>query len=295
MWFSLVILAAWFGSRYWGLKQLDGFGPNNEPIIMYSIYDALRFGCDHVVFVIRKDFEEAFVETIGKTIEKQVRVSYVFQTKELFVPNKYAHLIQNREKPRWTAHATLVAQEVIDQPFAVINADDYYGRDAFEQIASFLHAITPNQIWMVWYILEKTLSPFWSINRWVCKVNDWFLTEVVEHLKINNDIDWLLYDEQWQQIERKSIVSMNFWGFHHDVFTYFDKEFTNFLQDNNGQWEFFIPLVVDSCIHKEWMECAVMMSHDQRCGVSYQEDKPFVQETIASLHDQWVYPDQLFI
>ncbi len=294
MWFSLVILAAWFGSRYWWLKQLDGFGPHSEPIILYSIYDALRFGCDHVVFVIRKDFENEFVEVIGNIVEKRVRVSYVFQTKELFVPDEFIHLIQNREKPRWTAHATLVTKDVVDQPFAVINADDYYGCDAFEQIAAFLKTIKPTQIWMVGYVLENTLSPFGSINRWVCKVNNWLLTEVVEHLKINANSDWLLYDEQWQEIDRKSIVSMNFWGFHPSIFTHFDNGFTNFLHDNNGQWEYFIPIVVDTCIHKNSMECVVMMSHDQRCGVSYQEDKPFVQETIAWLHSQWTYPDQLF-
>lgn len=294
MWFSLVILAAWFGSRYWWLKQLDGFGPHSEPIILYSIYDALRFGCDHVVFVIRKEIEDDFKLLIGNVVEKYVRVSYVFQTKELFVPNELAHLISYREKPWGTAHATLAVKDVVNQPFAIINADDYYGRDAFQNIASFLSHIQPDQLCMVWYILENTLSPYWSINRWVCKVNEWHLTEVVEHLKIKSDDLWVLYDEIWNKIDNKSIVSMNFWWFHHSIFPYFYKEFTNFLQDSNGQGEFFIPIVVDKCIHEEGMDCFVMMSHDQRCGVSYQEDKPFVQETIASLHRQWIYPDQLF-
>ena len=294
MWLSLVILAAWFGSCYGWLKQLDGFGLHQEPIILYSVYDAIRAWFDHVVFVIREEFAESFKETIGRVIEDEISVSYVFQTKEAYVPEQYAALIPLREKPWWTAHATLVAKEVVSQPFAVINADDFYGRDAFIQIADFLRTIHPDQIGMIWYVLKNTLSPFWSINRWVCEVVDNKLVSIVERLKIKNDDQGKFHDQTWDEVEMNAIVSMNFWWFHHSFFTYLEKYFEEFLEQSQGQGEYFIPLVVDICLRDVAMSCKVMMTTNQRCWVSYQEDKPFVQQTIATLHATGVYPEQLF-
>lgn len=298
MWLSLVILAAWFGSRYGWLKQLDGFGPHQEPIILYSVYDAIVAWFDHVVFVIREDFAEAFKETIWRSVEDKIRVSYVFQSKEAYVPQKYEHLIPLREKPWWTAHAALVAKEVITQPFAVINADDFYGRDAFIKIADFLHTVTPTHMGMIWYILSNTLSPFWSINRWVCEVVDNTLTSITERLKIAADVTGKLYDQWWHEVDTHATVSMNFWWFHPSFFTYLERYFEQFLEQfleqSQGQGEYFIPLVVDICLRDFALSCKVMMSSDKRCWVSYQEDKPFVQESIAALHDAGIYPAQLF-
>jgi len=294
MWLSLIVLAAWFGSRYGGLKQLDGFWPHEEPIILYSVYDAVQAWFDHIFFVIRKDFASEFKSSIGVLVEKKVRVTYVYQEKSMYVPEKYEHLIALREKPWWTAHATLVAKEYVDSPFAVINADDFYGREAFFLLVAYLKKITSEQMSMIGYVFENTLSPFWSINRWVCEVKDNKLISVKERLKISCGTDGCYRDQLWCEVRPSSPVSMNFWWFHPTFFVYLEEDFAQFLEE--GQWfgEYFIPLVVDTCLRKHSMSCEVMMSPDKRCGVSYQEDKPFVQQTIATLHDKGVYPEQLF-
>lgn len=291
---TLVVLAAWMGSRYGGLKQLDEFWPHGETILEYSIYDALHAWFDHIVFIIREHFADAFQERIGKKIAQKAKISYVFQEKDSFFPSEYIGLLKNREKPRGTAHATLVAKVVVTTPFAVINADDFYGRDAFGQIASFLLSSEKETMGMVGYMLENTLSPYGSINRGVCSVENAMLVSVVERLKIQEKNDGNLYDEQWVIISRDSIVSMNFRWFHPSFFDALEAWFETFLQHYSGSGEYFIPLVVDTLIAEKKAYCRVMMSHDQWCGVSYQEDKPFVQETIAGLHRQWVYPEQLF-
>jgi hypothetical protein len=295
MWLSLVILAAWFGSRYGGLKQLDWFWPHEEPIILYSIYDAIEAWFDHVVFVIREDFAELFKERIWRRVENKIRVSYVFQETTSYLPEKYAHLHPARQKPRWTAHAMLMAKDHIDQPFAVINADDFYGRDAYVQIAAFLQTITPDQMWMVGYVLKNTVSPFGSINRGVCEVKDGKLVSIVERLKINVDENGNYYNPETDFIDANALVSMNFWWFHPSFFEYTETYFEKFLEEGEGSGEYFITLVVDICLRAYQMSCEVMMSTDQRCGVSYQEDKPFVQETIANLHATGVYPARLFL
>lgn len=294
MWLSLVILAAGFGSRYGWLKQIDWFWPHQEPIILYSIFDALRAWFDHVVFVIREEFAEAFKETIWRVVEKTIRVSYVFQEKDAYVPTNHLDLVASREKPRWTAHATLIAKTCVNQPFAVINADDFYGRDAFVQIATFLRHCTPRDIGMVGYILRNTLSPFWSINRWVCTTNGDMLETVEEHLKIQEQADGILYDEHGIAIDHDAIVSMNFRWFHPSFFAHSEAGFVRFLDAYTGKGEYYIPTVVDYLLAHQQATCRVLMSHDQRCGVSYQEDRPFVESTIARLHEQGVYPESLF-
>lgn len=294
MWLSLVILAAGFGSRYGWLKQIDWFWPHQEPIILYSIFDALRAWFDHVVFVIREEFAEAFKETIWRVVEKTIRVSYVFQEKDAYVPANHLDLVASREKPRWTAHATLVTKAYIDQPFAVINADDFYGRDGYVNMASFLKTSSPRDIGMIGYILENTLSDFGSINRWVCEIEDNKLSWVVEHLWIIADEKGIFHDKEWNVIKSGSSVSMNFRWFHPSFFSAIEDYFEKFLEEWQGKGEYFIPLVVDKCIRDHQMDCHVMMSSDQRCGVSYQEDRPFVESTIARLHEQGVYPESLF-
>ncbi len=295
MWLSLVVLAAWFWSRYGGLKQLDWFWPHQEPIILYSVYDAIQAWFDHIVFVIREDFAQAFRSTIWTLVEKEVRVTYVYQEKTAYLPLQQQHLVSSREKPWWTAHATLVAKEYVDTPFAVINADDFYGREAFFSLANYLKTISPQQMSMVGYIFKNTLSPFWSINRWVCEVSDRKLFSIQERLKITHGDDGLFRDQDGEIVNPDAVVSMNFWWFHPTFFAYLEQYFATFLDE--GQWvgEYFIPLVVDKCLQVHDMSCEVMMSHDQWCGVSYPEDKPFVQNTIAALHEKWVYPEQLFV
>lgn len=296
MWLCLVVLAAWFGSRYGGLKQIDWFGPQDEPIILYSVYDAIQAWFDHVVFVIREEFAEEFQKAIWSKIASAVRVSYVYQRIESCLPEEFHALIDGREKPWWTAHAMLVAKEVVDSPFAVINADDFYGRDGFNTMAAYLQTIPEHHIGMIGYVFINTVSPFWAINRWVCDVADnGTLVSITERLHIHKTAEGVYCDEQWTPIPPKSPVSMNFWWFHPSFFLYVTLYFKEFLATTWGRGEYFIPLVVDKVIDGHGYVCDVMMSHDQRCGVSYQEDKPFVQQTIAALHKQWVYPDNLFV
>ena len=294
---TLVILAAGMGSRYGGLKQIDGVGPNEEPIIEYSIYDAIRAGFGKVVFIIRRDIEEAFKAKFAGKFEDKIAVDYVFQEKDSFVPA--GTNTDYREKPWGTAHAMLVAATAVEEPFAVINADDYYGVEAFQTIHKFLtEDSTPSQHAMVGYILRNTLSDHGTVNRGVATADDGFLTTVVERLKIGHRDGAVSYliDEEPHELDIDSVVSMNFWGFHPAIFKQTERMFHDFVASTAGQprAEFLIPEVVDELINTGQAKVRVLTSEDRWYGVTYKEDKPMVVDAFQKLLDNQVYPDKLW-
>lgn len=297
---TLVILAAGMGSRYGGLKQIDGVGPSEEGIIEYSIYDAIRAGFGKVVFVIRKDIEEPFREKFDGKFGDKIEVAYAFQGMDSYVPADVDHT--KREKPWGTSHAMLVAKEVTQEPFAVINADDYYGIKAFQQMASFLIAeASPELFSMVGYVLHRTLSDHGTVNRGVTVVaEDYLLQDVNERLKIQRGTDqkvtYLGEDGHRYELADDSVVSMNFWGFHPSIFDRVEKGFQEFARENteNPRAEYLIPELVDSMIKDGSAKVKVLVSDDRWYGVTYQEDKPKVQEAFAMLVAENTYPTPLF-
>ncbi len=303
---TLLVLAAGMGSRYGGLKQIDGFGQNNEAILEYSIYDAIRAGFGKVVFVIREEFDQAFKEKFAHTFQYQIQVEYVYQNKEITIDGKMYG--QNREKPRGTGHAVLVAKDVINEPFAVINADDYYGVSAYQQIADYFDntyhdasadATATDRCCIIGYILENTLSESGTVNRGICNVaENNQLIDVKETLKISRKADKKVTDQEGQEISPKAVVSMNFWWFHQSVFHSLEDHFHTFVleteKEGNTTKEFYIPYFVDLLIKDGKMTCDVLSSQDARCGVTYPEDKPEVTNTLNSLIEKWVYPPKLW-
>lgn len=297
---SLVILAAGMGSRYGGLKQIDGVGPSEEGIIEYSIYDAIQAGFGKVVFVIRKEIEAPFREKFDGKFGDQIEIAYAFQEMNSFVPADVDHT--QREKPWGTAHAMLVAKSVVNEPFAVINADDYYGSKAFKQIASFLMAeASPQLHCMVGYVLHRTLSDHGTVNRGVTIASaDMLLETVKERLKIargdDQKVTYLGEDGHRYELADNSLVSMNFWGFHPSIFERNQEMFDQFAHDSVGspRAEFLIPEVVDAMIADGSAKFKVLECDDRWYGVTYQEDKPKVQEAFALLVAEGAYPSPLF-
>ncbi|MGB3799213.1 MAG: sugar phosphate nucleotidyltransferase [Lewinella sp.] len=297
---TLVILAAGMGSRYGGLKQIDGVGPSEEGIIEYSIYDAIRAGFGKVVFVIRKDIEAPFREKFDGKFKDDIEVAYAFQGMDSFVPDGIDP--EKREKPWGTSHAMLVAKDVVDEPFAVINADDYYGVEAFQKMASFLVAeADPETFSMVGYVLHRTLSDHGTVNRGVTVVaEDYLLRDVNERLKIQRGTDtkvtYLGEDGHRYELADDAVVSMNFWGFHPSVFDRLEKGFEEFANDNvgNPRAEYLIPELVDGMIKDGSATVKVLVSEDKWYGVTYQEDKPKVQEAFSMLVAENTYPTPLF-
>ena len=297
---TLVILAAGMGSRYGGLKQIDGVGPSEEGIIEYSIYDAIRAGFGKVVFVIRKDIEEPFREKFDGKFGDKIEVAYAFQGMDSYVPDDVDYT--KREKPWGTTHAMLVAKEVTHEPFAVINADDYYGIEAFEKMASFLVAeADPQTFAMVGYVLHRTLSDHGTVNRGVTVVaEDYLLQDVNERLKIQRGDDtkvrYLGEDGHQYELADDSVVSMNFWGFHPAIFDRIEEGFAKFARENtdNPKAEYLIPELVDGMIKDGSATVKVLVSEDKWYGVTYQEDKPKVQEAFSMLVAENTYPSPLF-
>lgn len=297
---SLVILAAGMGSRYGGLKQIDGVGPNEEGIIEYSIYDAIQAGFGKVVFIIRKDIEAPFREKFDGKFGDQIEIAYAFQEMDSYVPTGIDP--SKREKPWGTAHAMLVAKNVVNEPFAVINADDYYGSKAFKQIADFLTtSASPELHCMVGYVLHRTLSKHGTVNRGVTVANeDMMLETVKERLKIergdDNNVTYLGDDGERYELAEDSLVSMNFWGFHPSIFERNESMFHQFAHDSEGKprAEFLIPEVVDSMINDGSAKFKVLQSDDRWYGVTYKEDKPKVQEAFTQLYKDGAYPSPLF-
>ncbi len=298
---TLLIIAAGMGSRYGGLKQIDPVGPNGEIIIDYSMYDAVRAGFDKVVFVIRHYFEDAFKEKVGSKLDGLVETAYAYQELESFLEG--FHLPPGREKPWGTGHAVLVAKDVVNEPFAVINADDYYGAEAYRIMAERLdtmHASADNDYAMVGYILRNTLSEYGKVSRGVCECDDqMFLKKVQERTDIrknNGDIVYIDKNRNEHRLTGDEIVSMNLWGFSPDIFGHLQAQFTDYLKDHAGEnkSEFYIPSAVDELVQKGIKKVKVLKTHDTWFGVTYREDKEIAQSCINNLIQDGVYPRNLW-
>lgn len=297
---TLFVLAAGMGSRYGGLKQLDGLGPNGETIMDYSIFDAIRGGFGKVVFVIRKDFEKDFREKIISKYENHVPVEVVFQALDN-LPAGFT-VPADRVKPWGTNHAVLMGKDVINEPFAVINADDFYGRDSFAVLAKQLIEMEgkKNDYCMVGYRVGNTLSESGSVARGVCETDaEGYLTTVVERTSIERiDGNVSFEDENGHlvAIADNTPVSMNMWGFTPDYFQYSEDFFVSFLKENMGNLksEFFIPLMVNKLINEKTARVKVLDTTSKWFGVTYAADRQGVVDKIQSLIDAGEYPSQLF-
>ena len=298
---TLLILAAGMGSRYGGLKQVDGVGPNGEPIIEYSVYDAIRAGFGKVVFVIRKDIEEAFRETFGNKFEDKIEVKYAFQA--VNTPIEGISELPEREKPWGTGHAVLVAHDLIHEPFAVINADDYYGPGSYQLTHDYLlnpNTDPANDYCMVGYMLDKTLSEHGYVSRGICETDsDEFLQTVVErtHIeRVDGKIITQIEEGKTMELTGNEVVSMNFWGFMPSYFDHLETYFTHFIRENaqNPKGEFYIPTVVNDLIDKGKINLKVLQSKDLWFGVTYKEDKASAVNSINKLIAKGVYPEKLW-
>ncbi|OAV73175.1 hypothetical protein Barb6_00489 [Bacteroidales bacterium Barb6] len=297
---ALLVLAAGMGSRYGGLKQLDGLGPNGETIMDYSIYDALRGGFGKLVFVIREHFEKDFREKIISKYENHIPVELVFQELDK-LPTGFA-VPEEREKPWGTNHAVLMGKDVIREPFAAINADDFYGRDSFAVLGRQLLQMEGkrNDYCMIGYHVGNTLSESGSVARGVCETNaEGFLTDVVERIAVERiDGEIRFMDENGQKVvlNENTPVSMNMWGFTPDYFAYSEDFFADFLRRNTGNLksEYFIPLAVNNLIKKGIARVKVLDTASKWFGVTYAADRQGVVDKIQALVNAGEYPDRLF-
>ena len=295
---TLLILAAGMGSRYGGLKQIDGIGPNDEPIIEYSIYDAINSGFGKIIFVIRREFDKEFRSRFDKFGDK-IQVDYAYQAVNLDVDGINT---VGRLKPWGTSHAVLVAKDLIHEPFAVINADDYYGAGSFKLIADFLiNDCSPTLMAMVGYTLHNTLSLHGTVNRGICRVNaNNNLVEVIERTKIalqNGVVNYNIGSDDPQGIlDKNSNVSMNYWGFHHDIFSEIEKGLHNFMRanSNNPTAEYYIPNIITDMIVNKKMDVRVIPTDDNWFGVTYKDDKPMAISAINKCIKDGIYPINLW-
>jgi choline kinase len=298
----LLVMAAGIGSRYGGLKQIEPVGPSGEIILDYALYDAMKAGFRQVVFVIRKDIEEAFREKIGSSAAKHLDVTYVFQSID-DLPQGFA-VPADRTKPWGTGHAVLSARRVIDAPFAVINADDFYGSRSFAMLYSYLKNARDagglSDYCMVGYVLANTLTEHGHVARGVCAVsNDGFLESIVERTKIQRFSDAVRYceaDGTWVDIEAQSIVSMNMLGFTPSYLRELEQRFPLFLRQNGNDLkaELFVPTVVNQLIHEKRCRVKVLPTPDAWLGVTYKEDREAVRQSIRVLVDKGAYPEKLW-
>ena len=300
---TLFLLAAGMGSRYGGLKQLDGLGPNGETIMDYSIYDAIHAGFGKLVFVIRKDFEEDFRKKIISKYEDHIPCELVFQSLN-DLPEGFT-VPEGRTKPWGTNHAVLMGKDVIHEPFAVINCDDYYGPESYKVMGEFLKSLpegSKNKYAMVGFRVGNTLSESGTVSRGICETNDQnLLTSVVERTKIqrmDGEVKYLDENDIWVATPENTPVSMNFWGFTPDYFEYSLDYFKGFLSNPknmaNLKSEFFIPLLVDKVINDGTATVEVLDTTSKWFGVTYPEDRPEVVAKLKALMDAGVYPEKLF-
>lgn len=300
---TLLLLAAGMGSRYGGLKQLDGLGPNGETIMDYSIYDAIQAGFGKIVFVIRRDFEEQFREQVLSKYEGHIPAELVFQSLDA-LPEGFS-VPEGREKPWGTNHAVLMAKEVIKEPFCVINCDDFYNRDAFKVIGKFLSELpegSKNKYAMVGFRVGNTLSENGTVARGICSKDDkGNLTTVVERteiMRVNGPVCYKDENGEWVAVEDNTPVSMNMWGFTSDYFEHSEEYFKEFLADpkniSNLKAEFFIPLMVNKLINEKTSTVQVLDTTSKWFGVTYAADRHDTVDRIQKLIDEGVYPSKLF-
>lgn len=300
---TLLLLAAGMGSRYGGLKQLDGLGPNGETIMDYSIYDAIKAGFGKIVFVIRKDFEDDFRQKVLSKYEGHIPAEVCFQAMDK-LPEGFT-VPEGRQKPWGTNHAVMMAKGLINEPFCVINCDDFYNRDAYMVMGKFLSELpegSKNRYSMVGFRVGNTLSENGTVARGICsKNNEGHLTEVVERTEIMRVDGKVCYKDEegkWVAVEDNTPVSMNMWGFTPDYFEYSDEYFKEFLSDaknmENLKAEFFIPLVVNNLIHAGTATVQVLDTTSKWFGVTYAADRQATVDRIKKLIDEGVYPNRLF-
>ena len=284
---TLVVMAAGMGSRFGGLKQIAPVGRNGEAILDFSVYDAVAAGFNKVVFVINHNIEKDFKELVGKRIEKRVKVEYVFQEKE-YLPEGYS-CPEERVKPWGTGHAILCCKDTVKEPFAVINADDFYGKTAFKKIYDYLKEETENYC-MVGFRLANTLTENGYVSRGVCEEENGFLSNITERTKIV-DCKYTEDDVNWVELSPDTIVSMNMWGFTTDIFAYLEREFDNFLKEKLTveKSEFYLPSVVDILIKSGEKKAKVLSSEDKWYGVTYKEDKDAVVKAIGEMVENGEY------
>ncbi len=284
---TLVVMAAGMGSRFGGLKQLEPIGPGGEAILDFSVYDAIKAGFTKVVFVIKHEIEDIFKEVVGNRIEKRIKVEYAFQElcdlPEGFVCPK------DRTKPWGTTQAILVCKDIVKEPFAVINADDFYGRSAFAKVADYLRNDNNNYC-MVGYRLLNTLTENGHVSRGICEAENGVLKSVTERTKIA-DCKYTEDGETWVSLDPDSVVSMNFWGFRTDIFEHLDKHFKAFLEENINvpKAECYIPNVVSKLIENGEKQVDVLVAEDRWYGVTYKEDKESVVNAIGKMVADGMY------
>lgn len=296
---TLLVMAAGMGSRFGGLKQIEPMGPSGEFLIDYSVYDALKAGFDKVVFIIKKENYDLFQETIGKRVEPYVKVEYVFQTNDN-IPLKYQELLKTREKPLGTAHAILCAKDSIEEPFAIINADDFYGRDAYFVASRYLDTIKKDHYGVVGYQVSHTLSPNGSAKRGVCKAKDGKLEAIIESSVERVDgkiIAKPLDGSSSFTVAEDSIVSMNLLLFTPALFPYLEEKLNSFLEKHEQDLkscEFLIPDVIEMAIQEGKAVVDLLKTDAVWHGVTYKEDKEEVVKAIQALVDEGVYNNPLW-
>ena len=295
---TLLILAAGMASRYGSMKQIDGFGPNGETIIDYSIYDAIKAGFGKVVFIIKEEFVDNFKAIFDAKLQGKIETDYVFQNFDLKQFGIEEEIY--REKPWGTAHAILAGRNAVKEPFCVINADDFYGFDAYKKMVDFLNEeATDSNYSIIGYQIGKTLSDFGAVSRGVCKVDaSGNLEEIVERTKIYKEDETIVYEEGDKKypLDFETPVSMNFWGFTPAVFKVTEDLFRTFALENKDKpkAEFFIPLIGENLVKSKISAFKVIPTSNQWFGVTYKEDKPFVQACIDQLIKDGVYPEKLW-
>ena len=292
---TLVVLAAGMGSRYGGNKQLDGIGPNGEIIMDYSIHDAIKAGFNKVVFIIRTDLKEAFESHYAERFKGKIKMEYAFQDEYTEHTASYEAI---RKKPWGTTHAILAAKHLINEPFLVINADDYYGQESFEEAVSAIKALKEDEYLIMGYELVNTLSDHGTVNRGVCQVDgNMKLTGIKETLAIGKDGDEISYEENGEKhtLAPDTYVSMNFWGFPPSALPLFEEKFIAFVKENNEKpkAECFIPVEVDNLMAEGKASVKVVPTSASWLGVTYKEDKPFVVEGIKQMIADGKYPEEI--
>ena len=285
---TLVVMAAGMGSRFGGLKQLEPITEDGQVLLDFSVYDAKMAGFTKVVFVIKHEIEEDFKRLVGNRISKTIKTEYVFQELDK-LPSGF-ELPADRTKPWGTSHAILCCKDVINEPFAVVNADDFYGRSAFEKMAKALQEEN-NDYYMVGFRLANTLTENGTVSRGVCEMENGKLVKVVERTKIA-DCKYTEDDgETWVPLAADTVVSMNLWGFKTDLFEYLEKGFVDFLKEkiNVPKSEYLLPYTVTDIMKEQGKEVKVLVAEDKWYGVTYKEDKPKVVEAISGMIDRGLY------
>lgn len=296
---TLLILAAGMASRYGSMKQVDGFGPNGETIIDYSIYDAIRAGFGKVTFIIREEFLDSFKAIFAPKLEGKIEIDFVFQSYDL---SKYGiDKTIERQKPWGTGHAVLEAGNQINEPFCVINADDFYGYEAFQKMAEFLTSEVRDDYYsLMGYQVDKTLSEHGSVSRGICKVSpEGNLEEINERTKVYEKDGVIVYEDEdgnTTPLHDDARASMNFWGFTPAIFKQAEPMFKRFVEanENNPKAEFFIPLMAEELVKTGEAQFKVIPTASKWFGVTYKEDKPIVQESLSALVENGTYPAKLW-